>query len=117
TAVALGGLNLTAQNLRNNGNARIEVGSSLSLEQKPANTNANSLQGALTGAFDLALGPDLMPATATGKLDAKFDQASGSFREIRGLTATLTTDLAPTELKRLAVEFSRDGAALGAIRA
>lgn len=105
--------------LKNGGKGQIGLGSGFSFSQIPAGVGAveNRLQGTQKGSFDLELTPDLTPAGVSGKLEAALQQGTGGFAEFQGFGATLSADLGPTELRRLALEFAKQGTALGSITA
>lgn len=116
------GLGISVQDLKNAGKGRIEVTSGLKFEQRAAASAgapavANAVQASIKGAFDLGLAADLAPSALGGKLEAQLQQASGAFKDFQGFAAVVGTDFVPGDLKRLAVEFSRQGAAFGSISA
>lgn len=124
-SASVSGLGVTARNLANGKSGRLEVAAGLQFQQRPGASGAagataatvSSVQGRLTGGFDLGLSEALIPSSMSGKADVELAQATGAFQEFSGFTGVLQADLTPTELKRLALEFARRGTALGAIRA
>ncbi len=113
------GLNLTARDLKNGGKGRIEIGSGLKFEQRTAapTVTTSGVQGTIKGGFDLGLSPELAPGAVGGKLEAQLQQATGAFKEFQGFATVVSADLVPGELKRLAVEFARQGTAMGSVTA
>ncbi|MGE3309573.1 MAG: AsmA family protein [Limisphaerales bacterium] len=113
------GLNVTG--IRNGGKGQITVGSGFGFSQVPAGAVAGAgthrVQGSLKGSFDLEMTPDLLPGGLSGKLETGLTDTAGSFQEFKGFAAVLSADLAMTELRRLALEFSKQGTALGSIAA
>lgn len=111
------GLGLAVTGLKNGGKAKVEVTSGLRFEQRTTGGVAtnNQLQGALKGAFDLELAADLSPGAAAGRLDASLAEATGLYADLRGLGSVLAIELVPGELKRLGLDFTRQGAALGSL--
>ncbi len=115
------GLNLTLRDVKNGGTGRLEVGANLKLEQRPggsaATATVSGVQGTVKGGFDLALTPELLPGAVGGKLEAQLAQATGAFKDFQGFAAALSADLVPGELKRLGLDFSRQGTPLGSVSA
>ncbi len=119
TSADVSGLAVQVTGLKNGGKGQITVGSVFALSQVASVTGTleNRLQGTQKGTFDLELRPDLAPASLSGKWEAGLQQALGAFAEYQGFVATLTAEMAPTELRRLALEFAKGGTALGSILA
>lgn len=76
----------------------------------------DSARGKLAGAMDFVLAENLMPQQVKGNLRLEFGEAQGAFRELAGWAATLDLELAPQELRQLALKFQRQGQALGEVR-
>ena len=119
TSADVKSLALKVAGLKNGSKGQITIGSGLGFSQVPAGAGAveNRLQGALKGNFDLELTPELTPGSVSGGLTASLEQAAGAFKDFAGFGATLTTELAASELRKLALEFTKQGTALGSISA
>lgn len=120
TVAEVTGLTASARDLRNAGNGRVDVSGAVGLDQRagPGGGGASgTARGRLEGGFDVGLTAELQPGSVNGRVEFRLDQAGGVFEEFQGFSAVLGTELTPTELRRLGVEFARQGAALGAVRA
>ncbi len=113
----LGNLNLHIDQLRNGASSKIELASDVRMESASTNGTPNLLSGNLSGNFSATLGQDLSPAGAAGKAQFTAKDVSGDYADLRGLNAAFNVDLTPTEVKTLALQFARNGKALGEIRA
>jgi hypothetical protein len=115
--VEVTGLNFTVSNLKNGQPGKIEIAAALAV-QKAAQTNAAaaSLSAKLTGGFDFALTPDLKPASVKGSTTFTVSQADGPLAELNAFATTLNCDLTATDLKELALRFTKADATLAEIR-
>jgi len=111
------GLNFSISDLKNGQSGKIELAAVLAV-QKAAQTNAAaaSLSAKLAGGFDLALTPDLKPGSVKGSTTFTVNQATGPLADLSAFVATFNCELTPTELKELALRFTKAGAALAQIR-
>lgn len=116
---AISSLNFTAADLRNGASGKLEFNAGLKVDQKTVvpTPAASALQGTSKGTFTVALTPDLQPASLAGQADLQVASATGAYKDVAGLTTALSTDLSPTELKRLTLEFLKDRVALGSVSA
>lgn len=112
------GLNFTVSNLQNGASGKIMLAAALAV-QKAAQSNAaaGALQADLKGGFDFTMTPDLKPASVTGNITFTVGSATGPLAQLNQFATTLDCDLTATELKQLALRFSRAGATLAEIRA
>ncbi len=114
-------LAIQVRDVRNGGKGHLEVAGGLKFDQHPGagpgGTGMAGVQAQIDGAFDVTFAADLFPTTATGRTEMQVQQAVGTLADYQGFTGVLSVDLTPTELKRLALEFSRNGNALGSITA
>jgi len=119
TSADVTALTLKVTGIKNGGKGQIEVGSGFGFVQVPAGAGEveNRIQGTQKGSFDLELTPELAPGGMSGKLEAGLQQGTGNFRDFQGFVATLSADMTVGELRRLALEFTKQGAALGSISA
>jgi hypothetical protein len=111
------GLNFTVSDLKNGQSSKIELAAALAV-QKAAQTNAAAaaLSAKLIGAFDLALTPDLKPGSIKGGTTFTVSQATGSLADLNGFATTFNCELTPTDLKELALRFTKADALLAQIR-
>lgn len=111
------GLNFTVSDLKNGQSGKIELAAAIAV-QKAAQTNATaaSLSATLMGGFDFALTPDLKPASARGSTTFTVSQATGPLTDLHDSAMTFNCELTATELKQLALRFTRADALLAEIR-
>jgi len=119
TSADVKALGLKVAGLKNGSKGQVTLGAGLGFSQTPAGPGAveNRIQGALKGSLDLELTPELTPGTVAGGVTASLEQAAGAFKEFTGFAATVTTDLAISELRKLSLEFTKQGTALGSVSA
>jgi hypothetical protein len=117
--VELKNINLTLDQLKNGGAGKLTLGADIKTEagHTPGASTNDTLSAKLSGSLDLALTADLLPQTLGGKIQLDVPQAGGALKELTGLAATLDCNLTPTELKQLALSFTRGGQAFGQIHA
>jgi hypothetical protein len=113
----ISGLNFSVSNLKNGQSGKIALAAAIAV-QRAAQTNAPaaSLQASLNGGFDLALTPDLKPASVQGTTTFTVSQATGPLADLNDFAATFNCELTPTDLKELALRFTKAGASLAQIR-
>jgi hypothetical protein len=112
------GLNFTVSDLKNGQSGKIELSAALAMEKAAQPTAAaGALQAKLIGAFDFALMPDLKPASAKGNTTLTVEKASGALADLGNLAAKFGCELTSTELKELALRFTKAGNVLGEVRA
>ncbi|MBI5387557.1 MAG: AsmA family protein [Verrucomicrobia bacterium] len=116
TSAELTGLRLDMADLKNGGSAKLALASALRFSTG-ITTNLAELAGSLDSKFNLALKDDLQPKQVTGGADLNIVQGTGAFADAAQLAAKLAVDLSLSEITQFALNFSRNGAALGAITA
>jgi uncharacterized protein involved in outer membrane biogenesis len=112
------GLNFSVSDLKNGQSGKIELAAALAMEkaaQPPA--AAGSLQAKLLGSFDFALTSDLKPASAKGNTTFTVEKATGPLADLGALAAKFDCELTSTELKQLAMRFTKASETLGEVRA
>ncbi|HEY9175974.1 MAG TPA: AsmA family protein [Verrucomicrobiae bacterium] len=113
----LSGVNLTLSDLKNGQTGKLELSAALALDQSATtNTPASSLRAKAGGAFAFDLTKDLMPGAAKGNLTLAVDRATGAFTEAAGLAIKLDAEATPTEVRQLAVRFTKAAESLGELR-
>jgi hypothetical protein len=110
-------VNVTLDDLRNGGTAKMAVGADVKMANNPPDGKANSLAGKLSGNWTIAFSPELKPATVQGGGQFNVQNSSGALAELAGLSAQITTDTTPTEIKQVALQFKKGNTALGEVRA
>lgn len=115
-AVELSNVNFTLSNIKNGETGKLDVSAAIGLDKTAGVTGSNTtLQAKLNGSFTFALSQDLNPGAVKGNTTFHVEKASGDFADIASLTAKLDCDVSPTEIKQLALAFTKAGAALGQV--
>jgi AsmA family len=111
------GLNFTVSDLKNGQSGRIELAAALAVEKAAQPSAATgALLAKLIGGFDFALTPDLKPASAKGNTTFTVEKASGALADLDALAAKFDCELTSTELKQLALRFTKADSVLGEVR-
>lgn len=113
----LSNLNVSLDQLQNGASTKLELSSGVRLQSPGTNAVPNLLAGTMNGAFNFTLNQKLMPENAKGSVQFVAGKVSGDYADLAGLTTKLNTDLSPTRIQDLSIEFSRKGQRLGQIRA
>ncbi len=111
------GLNFSARDLKNGASGKIELAAALALDKAAqATTPAGAFRAKLNGSFTFDLLADLQPASIKGQTTFTVEQATGALAELGQLATRIDCEVTPTEIKQLAVHFTKAGAALGEVR-
>ena len=113
--VELANANLTLSNLKNGATGKLELGAALTMDNT-APDNAGHLQAKLDGNFGIQLTADAKPASVVGRALFAVEQATGKMAELAALGAVMECETTPTEIKQLALRFTKSVAALGEVR-
>jgi hypothetical protein len=114
--IQLSSVNLKIDRLQNGAAGNLSLGSGIRMEATTTNQQTSALQATLGGAIDFALEQNLMPKNAKGKINLDVANASGTYSDVAQLNGVVDCDISPTEIKDLALRFSKQGNALGSIR-
>ncbi|MBL9138653.1 MAG: AsmA family protein, partial [Verrucomicrobiales bacterium] len=118
TRLDVEGANFNLKDLKNGGTGSADTAASVKFTQGPTSgPPTNAIDAKISGRFGLSLTTDLAPSTVSGNAELKAGAGRGAFKEFEGFGATLTAELTPEELKNLAVQFQRQGAAFGSMSA
>lgn len=113
----LSSVNVNFNDLKNGQSGKVDLSAALALDQAAkTNTPASTLSAKLGGGFTFDLTKDLMPGAAKGSLALAVEKATGAFAEAAGLGIKLDAEATPTEVKQLAVRFSKAVESLGGLR-
>lgn len=111
------GLNFSVRDLQNGQPGKLEIVANLALDQAEQPPQASGALGAkLGGQVAFALTQDLKPASVTGDLNFTVEQATGALADLAMLAARLDCEATPTEVKQVALRFTKAGEALGEVR-
>ena len=111
------GLNFSARDLKNGSSGKIELDATLALDKAAQpSAPAGSFRAKVGGSFTFDLLADLQPASVKGNTTFTVEQAAGALAELAALGARLDCEVTPTELKQVALRFTKAGAALGEVR-
>ncbi|MGZ8938397.1 MAG: DUF748 domain-containing protein [Limisphaerales bacterium] len=108
-------LNVTLDRLGNGLSGKLTVAANFLMEQQQAGTN-DLMSGEISGNYDVALNQELAPSTVKGSGKMNIARGTGAYRELAGFSATLDADLTPTELRQVALRFSKGEQQLGQMR-
>ncbi len=110
-------VNVTLDDLRNGATAKVAVGADINMANNPPDAQPGSLAGKLNGNWTIAFSPELKPATVQGGGQLNVQNSSGALAELAGLSAQFNTDITPTEIRQVALQFKKGNASLGEVRA
>lgn len=95
---------------------KLQLASDIVFDQQLTKTNApNRLEAKATANFEFLITPDLQPQSIKGKTELTVGKTAGTFADLAGFIATLNSEVSPTEVKSLRLEFNQNAEALGAI--
>jgi uncharacterized protein involved in outer membrane biogenesis len=110
--------NFSLSNLKNGDTAKISLGGEASVDNNPPSPGTNGmLQAKLSGDFALALGANLQPGSIQGGTRMEVLKAEGALADLGTLIADLKCDVSPTEIKQVALKFSKGSTELGQVLA
>jgi hypothetical protein len=110
-------INITLDDLRNGATAKLAIGADISMANNPPKGDKGSLQAKLNGNFSAGFSKDLKPSTIQGNSQFNVQSSSGNLADLAGLSAQFTTDVTPTEIKQVALQFKKGNNTLGEVRA
>jgi hypothetical protein len=106
--VDLSHVNVTAANLKNGADGKLDFSAAIVLAASNVVAQARA-----SGAFTLALSKELKPDGVKGSADVSVEKATGDLADLTALAAKLDCNLTFTEIKQLALRFTKAGADLG----
>jgi uncharacterized protein involved in outer membrane biogenesis len=111
------GLNFSVRDLKNGQAGKIEVAAQLAVDQAAqATVAAGSLRAKLGGDFTFELLADLKPASIKGDVTLNVEQATGALADLAALAVRFDCEATPTEVKQIALSFTKADVALGEVR-
>lgn len=112
--VRVGSLDFNLDQLKNGEASQVRLETVLNLEKLDRQgTKTESLSANLDLDAKANLGADLMPSQVNLKLTTKVANATGSFRQVAGLTTELTAQGSMAKIDELKLAFLRDGKTTG----
>ncbi|HET7624400.1 MAG TPA: AsmA family protein, partial [Verrucomicrobiae bacterium] len=110
--------NFTVSNLKNGGSGKIAMSAGILVQKNPPAPETNGvLQAKLNGNYDFAMSADLKPQSIQGQSQLTVTRAEGSLSDLAACVVKLNCDVAPTEIKQVALQFQKNGEVLGEIHA
>lgn len=111
------GLNFSAHDLKNGSAGKLELAATVAMD-KAAQPSAppGSFRAKVSGSFTFDLLANLQPGSVKGNTTFTVEQAAGAVAELTTLAARLDCEVTPTELKQVALRFTKAGVALGEVR-
>ena len=110
-------VNITADNLKNGQTGNLAISADVKVEKNPPAPGTNgTLEAKIKGAFKIALSPDLKPSSIQGNTHVDVSNTAGGFAEMAGLGTDLDCDVTPTDVKQVALRFSKANSQLGQVR-
>ncbi len=114
--IELASINLSVDQVVSGIAGKLQLATDIVFDQQLTPTNApNRLETKATANFDFLITPDLLPQSVKGKTELTVGKTTGTFADLAGFVATLNTEVSPTEVKSLRLEFNQNTEALGAI--
>lgn len=111
------GLNFSARDIKNGSSGKIELAAALAMDKAAqASAPAGSFRAKVGGSFTFDLLADLQPASIKGNTTFTVEQATGALAELAALGARFDCEVTPTEIKQVALRFTKAGTALGEVR-
>ncbi|MCX6869582.1 MAG: AsmA family protein, partial [Verrucomicrobia bacterium] len=109
--IEVSGINVSLDQLANGSTTQLGLGASLAVLLP----DGASLKGKISGKYDVALNPELLPQTVAGSLRADILSATGALKEASGFSAGLTIDSTATELRQFKLAFEQGGQSFGSV--
>jgi uncharacterized protein involved in outer membrane biogenesis len=114
--VELASINLNLGNLKNAATGKLDLSAALAVDRKAPEAAASAtIQALLTAGFAFDLTRDLKPGAVKGNASFSIGQATGALADLNALAAKLDCNSTLTEVRQLALRFSRGTAPLGAV--
>ncbi len=116
--IELSNVTVTLDNLKSGDSGKVSLSANALVQNNPPAPGTNGLlQASANGEYVFALSADLKPVSVKGETQLKVSRAEGAFADLATLSAKLSADVAPTEIKQLSLQFQKAGEALGELRA
>ena len=101
-------------NLKNGDSGKLLLAAEVLIANAASAGASNSLlRAGVNGEYVFAMSADLKPLSVKGETQLKVSRAEGTFADLNALGATVSADIAPTEITQLALKFSKAGEQLG----
>lgn len=113
--VEVSGLNLTLENLGNRQTSTVRLQTTARWQQQEG-PHTHTMSAPVNFEGSVALDEHLMPTASKGRVTAEVQEAAGNLAEMRALQAELDWDWTPTEIKNMALAFSRSNQPLATLQ-
>ena len=115
--VELANANLAAANIKNGQTGKLDLSATIAMDKAARKDVAAALLGAkVAGAFTFDLTEDLKPKSVKGGTTLTVEKATGAFADFNTLTAKLDCEATPTEVRQLALRFTKGSDSLGEVK-
>lgn len=108
-------LTISLDELGNGQKGKLTIASAVTVVQTQPGTN-DLLQGTISGGYDIALDPELLPERIEGATTLDVTQGRGAYADLNGVKASLIADVEPTAIRQVAVRLARGDQQLGVAR-
>jgi len=113
----ISGLSLNADTIANDQTGKVRISTDLKFDQGMISPTNSLLTAKLGGELDLVLDAHLRPASIKAGLQLNVTEAYGAFRDAAEMNSSLETDLTSSEIRTLALRFSKGTTPLGTMTA
>ncbi len=114
--IELASINLSVDQVISGIAGKLQLASDIVFDQQLTKSNApNRLEAKAAANLEFLITTDLQPQSIKGKTELTVGKTTGTFADLAGFIATLNTEVSPTEVKSLRLEFNQNAEALGAI--
>jgi len=109
-------VNLNVTDLKNGQTGKLTLAADINVDNNPPEPSTKAALNAKANAnFSIALAPDLKPASIQGTAGLSVTRADGALAQLAALGASLDCNVTPTEVKQVALRFTRGDIRLGEI--
>jgi hypothetical protein len=111
--VELTNVTVTLTNVKNGQTAKAELAAALRIGKNASGGAGGLMAASIQGNWQIALTPDLKPATVSGQTHLNVSSAAGVFKDFSDFSAALDGDVTPEKINRLDLQFQKAGESLG----
>lgn len=107
----ISGLNITLDRLANGANGKLNIAAALSTSLP----DKSSLSGKVDGAYEIGLDAKLIPNLAKGAMKADIASATGTLKDLAGISLALDLDSTASEIRQIRLAFQQGGQPFGLV--